>query len=162
MKITTSQLFETVSPLLRDGGTVSFCISGNSMLPFLRNGERVTLIRKSEYLPGDIVLARTDRDRYCKDGLSCRNKDVLPNSGKDGLVVLHYVVSFGDGIYKLMGSANLRQVEYCRAEDIAGYVIMPIISRHKIMSWHKFLPIRRYLLFLLRKISSYKEKSTLF
>lgn len=101
------------------------------MAPFLRHGEAVTLRRRHHYRRGDIVLART-----------------YP----EGRIVLHYICSVGGGIYHLMGAANLVRTEQCRECDIAACVVAPGIGRRSLMAWHRLLPVRRYLMWLYRKI----------
>lgn len=102
------------------------------MRPFLSPGDMVTLRSRQDYRPGDIVFAMTRPDRK---------------------PVLHYVASAEIGGYTLMGAANLVQTEYCRAEDVAGAVELPHISRRSVLLWHRLLPLRRYLLWIYRKFS---------
>lgn len=100
------------------------------MYPFLKDGDLVTVRKKECYRPGDIVLAR---DSFT------------------GSVVLHYIVCRAGCLYKLMGASNLVQEEFCRPADIAGGLESPPISRALILLWNGMLPMRRHLLWLLRK-----------
>lgn len=130
MKLPTDKFYEVARPVLESGRAVSFKVSGNSMYPFLKDGETVTIRKKESYGPGDIVLAR--------DSIS-------------GGVVLHYVVSKAGNSYKLMGASNLVQKENCELKDIAGGLENPSISRSKIRIWNVMLPVRRCLLWIYRK-----------
>ena len=87
---------------LLEDKSVQIRIKGNSMLPFLRNGDHVELARtkKNEYKIGDVVLARW----------------------KDGYV-LHRIVFKGKKYFYLTGDNNLFQVESVIPESVIAGVI---------------------------------------
>lgn len=132
MKITPEAFYLMARPVLEAGRVISFIVAGDSMLPFLHDGDEVTLKRSERYRRGDIVLA---------------------SSYPAGKVVLHYVAEDAGDTLILMGSANLKQVEYCRMNDVAGRVESPHICRGGLLLWHRLLPVRRYLLWLYRFFS---------
>lgn len=99
------------------------------MFPFIKDGQEVALRRKSQYSPGDIVLAITYPERE---------------------TVMHYVVKDCGDCLLLMGAANLVKYERCRKDDVTGYLHSPHVSRNRIMLWHRLLPLRRYLLWIMR------------
>lgn len=130
------------------------------MLPFIKDGREVTLTRPADdtYRPGDIVLALASIDnpapgtdeRPVTDNPAPGTNCQLPATSYHR-VVLHYVVAVNpDGAVTLMGAANLRQTERCHLTDMAGRVTLPHVSRRAIILWHRLLPVRRYLLRLLR------------
>lgn len=127
MKASPIEFFETVRPVLADGRTVSFNVSGNSMLPFLKHGAAVTLKSRPCYRRWDIVFAKVD---------------------SEAKAVLHYIAGEEGEYYRLMGAANLCQTELCRKTDVAGGLEHPHVSPWKVRLWHALLPLRRYLLWL--------------
>lgn len=100
------------------------------MEPFIHDGEAVTVCRADTYRPGDVVLASVD----------------------DGLV-LHYIASVCGDRFTLMGAANLQKTETCRRHDILALLISPRIPRRRLLLWHRLLPIRRLLLYLLHHLN---------
>lgn len=119
-------------PVLESGRAFAFNARGRSMEPFLREGEAVTLMKRARYAPGDIVLARTR---------------------PEGEIVLHYIYGEIGDHYLLMGSANLARVERCAKSDVAGAVASPRISPAILRLWHRLLPMRRYIMWIYRKIA---------
>lgn len=101
------------------------------MLPFLADGDPVIVKSRAHYSAGDIVFAKL--------------------ASTDG-VVLHYIVGEEGEYYKLMGAANLCQIELCRKTDVAGGLEHPQVSPRKVRLWHALLPLRRYLLWLYRNL----------
>ena len=107
------------------------------MLPFIR-GEKdsVNLKRFDAVEVGDIVLARIAPQRY----------------------VLHRIIAIEGDTVTLMGDGNLVGTESCRLSDILGTVreiIRPNGSVKKVTKgtiWRKLLPVRRYLLWVYRKL----------
>lgn len=100
------------------------------MYPFLSEGDSVIIKSKPRYRKWDIVFAKV--------------------SSSDQ-IVLHYIAGEDDEFYKLMGAANLCQVELCRKDDVAGRLRHPDISRWKVRMWHILLPLRRYILWMYRR-----------
>lgn len=103
LKIPDSDLLEECIRLLDEGKSVMLTARGSSMLPFIRDGEKILVQKAETYRRGDIVLARTD----------------------DGNIVLHRIISIEggkEGIVTLMGDHNLRKREICPEDGIKGKV----------------------------------------
>ena len=130
-------LLAEADDLLSKGIEVVLMTKGNSMLPFIR-GEKdsVNLKRFGAVEVGDIVLARIAPQRY----------------------VLHRIFAIDGDVVTLMGDGNLVGTETCRLGDILGTVtefIRPNGSKKKVTKgtfWRKLLPVRRYLLWIYRKL----------
>lgn len=130
-------LLAEADDLLSKGIEVVLMTKGNSMLPFIR-GEKdsVNLKRFGAVEVGDIVLARIAPQRY----------------------VLHRIFAIDGDVVTLMGDGNLVGTETCRLGDILGTVteiIRPNGSKKKVTNgtfWRKLLPVRRYLLWIYRKL----------
>lgn len=138
-------LLGEIEEMLADGRTVMLKAKGGSMFPFIVGGRDSVLIRRPSGInplrTGQIVLAHLSDNRY----------------------VLHRIIRM-DGIQMvLMGDGNLRETESCRFSDIVGIVTKIIrkgryvdsdarLERYKAKVWGKSLPIRRYLLYLYRRI----------
>lgn len=130
-------LLAEADDLLSRGIEVILMTKGNSMLPFIR-GEKdsVNLKRFDAVEVGDIVLARIAPQRY----------------------VLHRIIAIEGDTVTLMGDGNLVGTESCRLSDILGTVreiIRPNGSVKKVTKgtiWRKLLPVRRYLLWVYRKL----------
>ena len=130
-------LLAEADDLLSKGIEVVLMTKGNSMLPFIR-GEKdsVNLKRFGAVEVGDIVLARIAPQRY----------------------VLHRIFAIDGDAVTLMGDGNLVGTESCRLGDILGTVteiIRPNGSQKKVTKgtfWRKLLPVRRYILWLYRKL----------
>lgn len=106
-------------------------VTGRSMLPYLRPGRDVALLRPADgdCRPGDIVLARWG-----------------------DAVVLHRVISADGGRLTLMGDGNLRQTELVDADDVVGRVDMVCRDGRRQFRpsgacvWRRLRPVRRMLL----------------
>lgn len=90
-----------VRNLLDEGRSVVILTKGLSMLPFIR-GEKdsVVLIKTPSVAPGDIALAEIAPGRW----------------------VLHRVIEVAGGVVTLRGDGNIRGIEKCNPEDVAGVV----------------------------------------
>ena len=75
LKIPNIDLLEECIELLNEGKTVLLTAKGDSMLPFIRDREKIILQKAETYRRGDIVLARTD----------------------NGTTVLHRIIRTGNG-----------------------------------------------------------------
>lgn len=126
LKQTPEEFYESVRPVLETGRTVSFYASGDSMRPFIHNGDVVRLVSSPVYRRGDVVMCITKEQR----------------------VVLHYIVNVDGDVCTLMGAANLKKMEQCRYESIIGKVEMPTVIRVALLIWHRILPVRRYVMWL--------------
>lgn len=138
MVVPNEILLAEADDLLSRGIEVVLMTKGNSMLPFIR-GEKdsVNLKRFGAVKVGDIVLARIAPQRY----------------------VLHRIFSIDGDQVTLMGDGNLVGTESCRLSDILGTVteiIRPSGKKKKVTDgslWRKLLPVRRYLLWIYRKLN---------
>lgn len=134
-------LLSAAGDLLAEGRDVTLLAKGNSMLPFLRSEkDSVTLHRRESVAVGDIVLAHLGGGRY----------------------VLHRVFEIEGDKVTLMGDGNLRGTEQCLSGDVLGTVkcfVRPdgtCVEPGDGHIWRRLLPIRRYLLFIYRKIHRLK------
>ena len=121
--------------MIAEGSSVSFTPKGNSMLPFIRGGEDTVVVTSADNVEvGDIVLAVAS-----------------------GRYLMHRVFSIdGDNIV-MMGDGNIRGKERCQKSDIIGKVKEihkgeKVIIPGKGRLWRRLLPIRRYLLWIYRKL----------
>ncbi|MFZ1236989.1 MAG: S24/S26 family peptidase [Prevotella sp.] len=132
-----------VVKLLNQGHTVTLPLKGYSMRPFLENNRDKALLTKAEDIKiGDAVLAEI----------------------KPGIFVLHRIIKIVDTQIILQGDGNLN-TEQCTLDDVKGSVIgfyrkgrskIDLTSglKWRLYSsiWVSLSPIRRYLLFLYRKL----------
>ena len=134
---------EEVDTYLRAGKKVCIHVRGTSMLPFLREGDKVLLL-SPDWMPlckGSIVLAQT-----------CYGHR------------LHRVISMKQNILVLAGDANARLTERIVRSDVTGVVVeayrngspLHINGRSKRVVarlWMVIRPFRGYLLGAYRKIN---------
>ena len=138
MKKSTQELMPEVERLIREGKTVVLPVRGNSMRPFIQNGNDCVelhplppVLRK-----GDVVLARTSKGYY----------------------VLHRVTAISPDLLTLEGDGNIGLRETCRPSDVlarAEWVIDAHKERHSLLDrrarikwrmWYMLRPLRRVLL----------------
>ena len=138
MKKSTQELMPEVGRLIREGKTVVLPVRGNSMRPFIQNGNDCVelhplppVLRK-----GDVVLAWTDDRRY----------------------VLHRIIAIDGEKVTLMGDGNLQGVEHCTTDGVkakATHVVDCKGRRRELYTpwrtmaarlWQKLRIVRRYLL----------------
>ena len=138
MKKSTQELMPEVGRLIREGKTVVLPVRGNSMRPFIQNGNDCVelhplppVLRK-----GDVVLARTSKGYY----------------------VLHRVTVISPDRLTLEGDGNIGLRETCRPSDVlarAEWVIDAHKERHSLLDrrarikwrmWYMLRPLRRVLL----------------
>ena len=138
MKKSTQELMPEVGRLIREGKTVVLPVRGNSMRPFIQNGNDCVelhplppVLRK-----GDVVLARTSKGYY----------------------VLHRVTAISPDLLTLEGDGNIGLRETCRPSDVlarAEWVIDAHKERHSLLDrrarikwrmWYILRPLRRVLL----------------
>ena len=138
MKKSTQELMPEVRRLIREGKTVVLPVRGNSMRPFIQNGNDCVelhplppVLRK-----GDVVLARTSKGYY----------------------VLHRVTAISPDLLTLEGDGNIGLRETCRPSDVlarAEWVIDAHKERHSLLDrrarikwrmWYILRPLRRVLL----------------
>ena len=130
-------LLAEAGALLAEGRDVELSVKGNSMLPFLRNEcDSVQLRKLPQMEKGDVVLAQIAPGRY----------------------VLHRVRAIEGERLTLMGDGNIRGTEACTTADVLGTAIAYIRpggkrrKPGKARLWQWLRPVRRYLLFIYRRI----------
>lgn len=123
--------------LISQGKEVIMTAKGNSMLPFIRDSkDSVRLCKAGNVQVGDIILAN------------------VPGRG----YIMHRIIGLDGNRITMMGDGNLSGTENCMTSDIIGIVteiIKPGGKGHKPSKgrfWHFLKPLRRYLLFVIRRI----------
>lgn len=142
LSIPNAVILEEARKLINDGMEVTIKTKGVSMLPFIR-GDRdsAVLIKCLDPQEWDIVLAKVSDGRY----------------------VLHRVIRREGEILTLMGDGSIKATEKCSVSDVIGKTIRiekpgksidctSEAERRKAAIWRKLLPLRRYILFIYRKI----------
>ncbi|MFR9503008.1 MAG: hypothetical protein SNH73_00970 [Rikenellaceae bacterium] len=145
--VENNELLDGVAVMVASGERVVLLTKGQSMLPFIVGGrDSVELTRvDSEICVGDILLAKiSNPTRY----------------------VIHRVIKIESKKITLMGDGNLIGSEECHMSDVAAR-ITSIVKPHKIINpnskqqrvlakfWRTLQPIRRYLLAILRRTTSF-------
>lgn len=145
LRLPDALLLGEVEKMLADGRAVMLKATGNSMLPFIAGGRDCVLLRRpsAELEPqvGRIALARLPDSRY----------------------VLHRIVCIDGAEAVLMGDGNLRETERCPLSAVVGIVVKIVRNGHsvdctarlercKAGGWRRLLPVRRYLLYLYKRI----------
>ena len=126
--------FSHVESLLQNGENVKIPIRGKSMLPFLKETDKVVLFPaySERFSLGDILLAREE----------------------SGRVILHRLVKINKETLILAGDGNLVQHEIINSNQVIGIARWAIRGDKKIdlqsfknqvlgISWYKFRLIRR-------------------
>ena len=113
--------FTEVKKCLQEDKLVEIVVQGNSMRPFLNNGERILLksIKNRALKTGDIVLAEFD-------------------SG----YVLHRIVKKRKEYFVLAGDGNLSQKEQVTGESAIAFIPISSISRIAGLAWYFLRPLR--------------------
>lgn len=138
-----SVMLGEVKSFLQEGKDVIIPTKGNSMLPFIR-GERdsVNLRKLQDIAVGDIVLAEI----------------------REGQYVLHRVFGIDGDLVTLMGDGNLRGVERCSRDRIAGTAVEILRNGEKRVDcrspralrqariWRRLMPLRRIILGFYRRL----------
>ena len=138
-----NDVIEEAVRLVQKGVTVTFPVTGQSMLPFIIGGkESVILHRPGLIAVGDVVLAWVDGNRY----------------------VVHRIIKLDYDRVTLMGDGNVKGTEHCRLNDIKARVThvvsadnkkRDLYSRWRVRAaklWYWLRPIRRYLLAIYRRV----------
>jgi signal peptidase I len=102
VSISNDLFFQEVKELLGEGKKVSLYVQGDSMRPFLKNGDKVLLTSASSrrIKKGAIILARSSMG-----------------------IVLHRVIQVNEDSYLLAGDAHSKQVEKASVADVIGIVV---------------------------------------
>ena len=129
--------------LVQKGVTVTFPVTGQSMLPFIIGGkESVILHRPGLIAVGDVVLAGVDGNRY----------------------VVHRIIKLDYDRVTLMGDGNVKGTEHCLLKDVKARVTHVVdakdrthylYNRWRMLGakvWYWLRPIRRYLLAIYRRV----------
>ena len=127
--------------LVGEGVEVIFPVNGRSMRPFIEGGrDSVLLVKPVDVKPMDVVLAKTDDNRY----------------------VVHRVLEIAGDRVTLMGDGNLQGREHAECKQIYAkvtHVVHPNGYKRSLYTpfiqfvqkmWVSLLPLRRYLLKLYR------------
>ncbi len=136
-------VIEEALRLVQKGVTVTFPVTGQSMLPFIIGGkESVILHAPGLTAVGDVVLARVDGNRY----------------------VVHRIINIDGDRVTLMGDGNVKGTEHCLLKDVKARVThvvsadnkkRDLYSRWRMFGakvWYWLRPIRRYLLAIYRRV----------
>ena len=129
--------------LVQKGVTVTFPVTGQSMLPFIIGGKESVILHAPGLIDvGDVVLAWVDGNRY----------------------VVHRIIKLDYDRVTLMGDGNVAVTEHCRLNDIKARVThvvsadnkkRDLYSRWRVLAaklWYWLCPIRRYLLAIYRRL----------
>lgn len=129
-------VIEEAVRLVQEGVTVTFPVTGQSMLPFIIGGKESVILHAPGLIDvGDVVLAWVDGNRY----------------------VVHRIIKLDYDRVTLMGDGNLT-TEHCALNDIKARVThvvsadnkkRDLYSRWRVCAaklWYWLRPIRRYLL----------------
>ena len=136
-------VIEEAVRLVQEEVTVTFPVTGQSMLPFIIGGkESVILHAPGLTAVGDVVVARVDGNRY----------------------VVHRIINIDGDRVTLMGDGNVRGTEHCLLKDVKARVThvvsadnkkRDLYSRWRVRAaklWYWLRPIRRYLLAIYRRL----------
>ena len=144
-----SILMPQIIAFIDAGHSVTILLRGYSMRPFLEHDrDKAVLVKPEKVVAGDVVLAKTEADKY----------------------VLHRVVSVNGNYIRLRGDGNIA-CEFCQLCDVKGKVFgfyrkgrakMEKTSglKWKFYSfvWCRLLPIRKYLLAIYKLLCVKNDK----
>ena len=147
VEISNDILLSSVRRLIEEGHTATIRVKGVSMRPFLEDGRDSVVLAAADTLKkGDVVLAEIARGQY----------------------VLHRIIKMDGTALTLMGDGNPKGTEKCRIVDVAGIAIA-LIRKGKTVEcdsckwrvyskiWPALRPLRRYLLFIYRRLFFYRR-----
>lgn len=132
-------LLSQAAEFLSSGMEVLMPVKGNSMLPFIRSGKDLVLVRRQwKVEEGDVVLALESTGKY----------------------VIHRVIKVGDDdLLTLRGDGNLIGTEICRQEDVIGTVVEvrkpsgKVLFPRRVKNWQKMpVLLRRVILALYKRL----------
>ena len=141
--VSLKDIYPVMEEKLKNGGTVELPITGTSMNPLLYMGRDTVLIKKdSEYKIGDIIFYRRD----------------------DGHFVLHRIIGENNDGFILCGDNQIIKEYGITPKHIIAKVILinrngkEITPQNKKYNkykafWLHNLPIRRYVLFIVRRLA---------
>lgn len=141
-KVLVNDIYPIIKDKLDDGGEVVFTLTGNSMLPFMKDGKTTVTIKKVEnkLKRGDIVFYRVN------------NQYILHRILR---VKKNYVIICGDGLNRLefVEEKNIFAVLVRFQNDSKVIDINNKWYRFKAKLWMLLRPIRKYLLHFYIKFS---------
>ena len=136
-------VIEEAVRLVQKGVTVTFPITGQSMLPFIIGGKESVILHRPGLIDvGDVVLAWVDGNRY----------------------VVHRIINIDGDRVTLMGDGNVKGTEHCLLKDVKARVTHVVSADNKKRDlysswrvraaklWYWLRPIRRYLLAIYRRL----------
>lgn len=146
--ITDAVILDEAVRLVSDGVSVTLPVNGRSMLPFIIGGQESVILQKPDTVQvGDVVLAWVEGCRW----------------------VVHRIIRIDSDRVTLMGDGNIVGTEHCTVADVKARVTHvvdvkgqphDIYNRWRTLGakvWWRLRPIRRYLLFIYRKLKKLKE-----
>ena len=130
-----NDVIEEAVRLVQEGVTVTFPVTGQSMLPFIIGGKESVILHSPGGIVdvGDVVLAWVDGNRY----------------------VVHRIIKLDYDRVTLMGDGNVAVTEHCRLNDIKARVTHVVDAKDKThylynrwrmlgaKVWYWLRPIRR-------------------
>ena len=145
--ITDAVILDEAVRLVSDGVSVMLPVNGRSMLPFVIGGQESVILQKPDTVQvGDVVLAWVEGCRW----------------------VVHRIIRIDSDRVTLMGDGNIVGTEHCTVADVKARVTHvvdvkgqphDIYNRWRTLGakvWWRLRPIRRYLLFIYRKLKKLK------
>lgn len=145
--ITDAVILDEAVRLVSDGVSVTLPVNGRSMLPFIIGGQESVILQKPDTVQvGDVVLAWVEGCRW----------------------VVHRIIRIDSDWVTLMGDGNIVGTEHCTVADVKARVTHvvdvkgqshDIYNRWRTLGakvWWRLRPIRRYLLFIYRKLKKLK------
>ena len=145
--ITDAVILDEAVRLVSDGVSVTLPVNGRSMLPFIIGGQESVILQKPDTVQvGDVVLAWVEGCRW----------------------VVHRIIRIDSDRVTLMGDGNIVGTEHCTVADVKARVTHvvdlkgqphDIYNRWRTLGakvWWRLRPIRRYLLFIYRKLKKLK------
>ena len=143
---TNSFLQKAIEEQINEGLSVTLCVTGKSMLPYLSGaGDEFIVISRhqiEDLKPGAIIL------------FSQNNKSIF-----------HRIINKKDNLLIAQGDGNCVETEIVKPEDVLGIVRFVTRANGKKVStngflsqiywrvWYILRPIRKYLLFLYNRIN---------
>ena len=146
LTINNDEFFASVRQMLSAGHDVTIPVKGYSMLPFIRGGKDLVVLRSpGKVKKDDIVLFH-----------------IGPEYG--GRYVMHRILSRDGKKLDIMGDGVPKNHEYVTVESVVGKAVSIIRDgKHpvdpysdkelrKVHAWQRLLPLRRYILFAYRHL----------
>ena len=143
LKISNDIFFEQVLLCLKENKKVKMFVQGNSMFPFLWNGDEVLLspAQPKTLKRGDIVLAKTEIG-----------------------IILHRIIRLKEDLVVLAGDGNVNQVEHaflnevyaivqCGYRNDSSWNVSSTYQKLLWLLWRFFRPLRRLLIPIIKTIT---------